>query len=215
MSSARADILAALRAKARAVQRPPVWRSQRQFDDLAGQFTQALVKAHGELIRADSLDAALTQVGDLLDELDAQKVVATSEPPIDGLDLAARYPACDWYVVGQTAGELRAFCAVADAGLSGVDAALAETGTIILRSGPGRSRLATLLPPVHVALLPVSRLMIDIFTWTAARKAQPPAAITLISGPSKSGDIEQTLTVGVHGPKRLIVVLYDDEGLYA
>ena len=104
---------------------------------------------------------------------------------------------------------MREFCARADVGLSGVEGALAETGSLIVHSGPGKSRLATLLPPVHVALVPVSCLMPDIFTWTAARNGKMPANLTLISGPSKSADIEFTLALGVHGPGRLVAVLYD------
>ena len=110
--------------------------------------------------------------------------------------------------MGETEGDLRAFCAEADAGLSGAGAALAETGSIIISSGPTNSRLATLLPPVHLALVPTSCLTADLFTWLAARRGEWPAALTMISGPSKTSDIEQTLITGVHGPKRFIVILY-------
>ncbi len=102
----------------------------------------------------------------------------------------------------------QAVCAQADVGVSGADAALAETGTVILRSGSGRSRLVTLLPPIHLALVPVKCLQPDLFTWIADREGPLPAGLTLVSGPSKTGDIEQTLAIGVHGPKRFIVVLY-------
>ena len=80
---------------------------------------------------------------------------------------------------------------------------------MVVSSGRGRSRLTSLLPPVHLALVPTSSLTTDIFTWTAARQGQLPASLTLISGPSKTADIEQTMAVGVHGPKRFIVVLYE------
>jgi L-lactate utilization protein LutC len=80
-------------------------------------------------------------------------------------------------------------------------------------SGPGRSRLATLLPPVHIALVPTSRMTTDIFTFTAARQGELPANMVFISGPSKTGDIEQTMSIGVHGPKRFIVILYEDGGV--
>ncbi|MDQ7030580.1 MAG: lactate utilization protein [Ardenticatenia bacterium] len=105
-------------------------------------------------------------------------------------------------------GDVRAFAASADVGVSGVEAALAETGTVVVRSGPGRSRLATLLPPVHVAFVPFKRLTVDLFTWLGRRPDPMPANLVFISGPSKTADIEQTLAVGVHGPVRFIVVLY-------
>ena len=94
-------------------------------------------------------------------------------------------------------------------GSSGVEVALAVTGSLVFHSGPGISRLATLLPPIHMALVPLSCLVPDIFTWAASRHGEMPANLNLISGPSKSADIEFTLTLGVHGPKRLVAVLYD------
>jgi L-lactate dehydrogenase complex protein LldG len=145
----------------------------------------------------------------LLQTLDAKQIVVNDDPPLRNLDLAVRWPEITWYVVGRTAGDLRAFCESADVGLSGADAALAETGSVIVSSGPGRGRLATLLPPVHVALVPTSRLTPDLFTWTAARGDDTPASLTVISGPSKTADIEQVLAIGVHGPKRFIVILYE------
>lgn len=208
-TNAREDILGALRGKVRGdAAHFGAWPTSRRYDDLAAQFAEALAAAHGETMREDSLEAALDRLGTLLGELGVRRAVVNDEPPLDALDLPARWPEVDWHIVGRTAGDLRAACAAADVGLSGADAALAETGSIVVGSGPGRSRLATLLPPVHVALVSEARLTTDLFTWTAARQGALPACQTVISGPSKTADIEQTLTVGMHGPKRLIVILY-------
>jgi L-lactate dehydrogenase complex protein LldG len=238
--NARDEILARLREQARDVAPPPPWRSRRQFEDLAEQFTEALTAVKGEVWRAASLEEAFDQVDRVLHEIAAETAVANQGPPFDAIDLAGRWPEVKWRVAGQSEGELgrglRDFAVSADIGLSGVDAALAETGTVVVSSGPGRSRLTTLLPPVHLALAPTSSLTSDIFTlvrtstWLAARGpvlsegleqrsragrerekvGEMPAATTLISGPSKTADIEQTMAIGVHGPKRFIVVLYDD-----
>ena len=126
------------------------------------------------------------------------------------IELSARWPQVAWFRASETDDnhDYRKRCAEADIGLSGAEAGLAETGTIVLHSGHGRSRLATLLPPVHLALLPEGKLLTDLFAWTKIRPGKMPSNITLVSGPSKTADIEQTLTVGVHGPKRFIVVLY-------
>ena len=207
---ARDEILARLRQKEREVTPPPSWQSQRAFSDLAARFEEALTAAKGEVVRAAGLDGALTALEDILRETEAQQAVADATPPVSEIDLPGRFPDVAWHRVGEQDGDTwRAHCAAADIGLSGADAALAETGTIVASSGPGRSRLATLLPPVHIALVPATRLTADIFTWTAARQGQIPANVTLISGPSKTADIEQTLAVGVHGPKRFIVILYE------
>jgi L-lactate dehydrogenase complex protein LldG len=98
-------------------------------------------------------------------------------------------------------------------GLTGADAALAETGTLVLWSGRGRPRLASLSVRTHVALLDPRRLFAN---WAAWLQAEGPAAVerlgqasnlVLIGGPSRTGDIEMTLTVGVHGPAQVIAVL--------
>ena len=206
--SVREEILNRLLRQRRPGTLPDAWRSQRQFPDLTTRFTESLTAVKGEVRRAGSLELALGEVDTILREVEAGAVVANDEPPLNAVALTQRWPDYEWHIVGQTAGNLRQFCARADVGLSGAKAALAETGSIIVSSGPGKSRLATLLPPVHVALVPVTHLTPDIFTWTAARSEQMPANVTLVSGPSKSADIEMTLALGVHGPKRLIVVLY-------
>ena len=98
--------------------------------------------------------------------------------------------------------------------ISGADAAIAESGTLVVVSGPGRGRLASLLPPVHLAILPaewIVRSLPDAFALLATRfgadVVQRHSNITLITGPSRTADIEQSLTLGVHGPKEIHVVV--------
>ena len=203
-------ILNQLKEHAQVVAMPKPWVSHREFADLADQFETALTAVHGEVIRADSLETAVNALAELLTGLGVKTAVANSEEPLTSLNLAAIFPDIEWHLVQQTPGSLREFCVSADVGISSGDAGLAETGSVIISSGPGKSRLATLLPPVHVAMLPTSKLTRDLFTWTAARQSAPPSNITLVSGPSKTADIEQTMAIGVHGPKRFIVILYAD-----
>ncbi len=208
--TAREEILGRLKRITRPEAVPPAWQSRRQYADLADAFTKALISVKGEVIRAKNLEEALRQLGSLLEDLQARQVVANDEPPLSDIDLSNRWPSLDWHIVGRTSGDLRAFCASADVGLSSASAALAETGSVVIESGAGRSRLSTLLPPVHIALVSTAVLTPDIITWSVARQGTAlPANLTLVSGPSKTADIEQTLTIGVHGPKRFIVILYD------
>jgi L-lactate dehydrogenase complex protein LldG len=131
--------------------------------------------------------------------------------PISEIDLNVRWPDLSWHLAGQNEGDLRDFAISADMGLSVGQVALAETGSVLVSSGPGMGRLTSLLPPVHVVLVPSSCLTADIFTWTAGRREELPASLTLISGPSKTADIEQTMAIGVHGPGRFVAILYNDE----
>jgi L-lactate dehydrogenase complex protein LldG len=208
MASAREEILQRLRSQQRPRSQPGAWQSRRNFPDLVERFAAALEAARGEVFIEADLAAAVARLEGVLLALGAARVAGNDEPPLASLDLPARFPAFSWHVVGQTAGSLRAFCSEADVGVSSASAALAETGTVIVESGPGRSRLVTLLPPVHIVLLPAARLTVDLFTWTGEREGRLPANVTLISGPSKTADIEQTLAVGVHGPRRLLAIVY-------
>ena len=126
----------------------------------------------GEALHASTLEEAVGLLGDLLREIKAKRIVVNNVQPMSGLGLDCRLPDPDieWHFVGQTDGDMRQFCAAADVGISGADAALAETGSIIISSGPGRSRLATLLPPIHIALVSISLLTTDLITWTAVRQ---------------------------------------------
>lgn len=94
-------------------------------------------------------------------------------------------------------------------GLTGAAGGLADTGALALISGPGRGRLASLLPPVHIALLAVKKLYPALPAFLQANPDAIAAGSNLvfIAGPSRSGDIEMTLSIGVHGPGEIHVIL--------
>ena len=92
--------------------------------------------------------------------------------------------------------------------MTGAFALLADTGSLVLTSGKGRPRLASLLPPVHVALVRRDQLVPSLgalFT-SHPRLAAEAANLVVITGPSRTADIEMTLTRGVHGPRSVHVV---------
>ncbi len=213
--TSRDEILGRLRPQLREAFRPTPWSPLPATEELAARFSQMLTAAHGEVHHAPDWAAAVTLVGELAAGLAARQVVVNGEAALQAVDWAGRWPAISWHRVGRSADDLRAVCQSADLGLSLVDAALAETGTVVIASGPGRSRLATLLPPVHIALVPTTSLLPDLFHWSAGR-GEPsawPAAVTFISGPSKTADIEQTMAIGVHGPQRFIAILTPPAGI--
>jgi L-lactate utilization protein LutC len=103
-------------------------------------------------------------------------------------------------------------------GLTGVEAAFAATGSMLVPSGAQTSRSASLLPFRHIALIPLSRLHPTIEDWMAEQRAaqnlhdlvRAKSNLSLITGPSKSADIEMNLTLGVHGPKFVHAILFGD-----
>jgi L-lactate dehydrogenase complex protein LldG len=97
----------------------------------------------------------------------------------------------------------------AEVGVTACDGAIAETGSLALLSGPGRSRIVSLLPPVHIAIVMRSDVYPTMSDFFLARQADVDraASCTFVTGPSRTADIELTLTLGIHGPGRVIVLL--------
>lgn len=93
------------------------------------------------------------------------------------------------------------------AGLTGALAGIAETGTLILPGGPGRPQTASLLPEIHFAVLPRADLVNTLVEALRLPGIASASSVVLASGPSRTADIEMTLTIGVHGPREVRVYL--------
>jgi L-lactate dehydrogenase complex protein LldG len=112
----------------------------------------------------------------------------------------------------------RARAAQANIGLTSADAAFASTGSLVLASGRGKSRAASLLPLRHLVLVPMSRIYPTFEAWLATLRREQALTsfvrvsgqIVFITGPSKSADIELVLTLGVHGPREVHALIFDD-----
>ncbi len=187
---------------------------------LAQQFADELGKLSGAFI-ATPMNEAPALVARLLHERNAQALLAWAQAalPVPGL---LDYLQSEGFAVAS--GELpHAHPARAEVleeaerlsvGLTGADAALADTGTLALRSGPGRPRLASLSVRTHIALFTPDQLYPSWAGWWAsfseparAEWVRAASNLVLISGPSRTADIEMTLTVGVHGPTEVVAVL--------
>lgn len=96
-----------------------------------------------------------------------------------------------------------------DLGVTGADFGLCESGSVVLSHGEGRPRMASLIPEIHIVLLEVSRIDRTLAHWAAKHPELAPQSTNLVvvTGPSRTGDIEQELNLGVHGPRHLHVVL--------
>jgi L-lactate dehydrogenase complex protein LldG len=93
------------------------------------------------------------------------------------------------------------------AGVSEAAWGIAETGSVVLRSSAEEPRARSLLPEVHVSLLAESRILPDLTALFERLEGDLPSALAIVTGPSRTADIEQTLIVGVHGPGEVHVVL--------
>lgn len=94
-------------------------------------------------------------------------------------------------------------------GITGATAGLAESGSIVVVSGPGRPRMASLIPLVHIAILPAGKIHRSLTDFLVAEPEviEGGANVVAITGPSRTADIEQNLNLGVHGPGHVHVII--------
>jgi L-lactate dehydrogenase complex protein LldG len=213
VSTARDAILIGVRDRLRGAHRPSASVSQPTpgipLGDRPALFTAQLERVGGRVRRARDLAQAAGQVRVLLAEARVRSWIVSDAPAARALAEPLRGA-----VELLEPSAPRAALLAADAGLSSAQWGIAETGTLVLESARERHRLASLLAPLHIAILPVSRLLGTLGeALTAVRTPQgAPASrtITFVTGPSRTADIELELVVGVHGPKSLHVLLLDD-----
>jgi L-lactate dehydrogenase complex protein LldG len=105
--------------------------------------------------------------------------------------------------------QLTAVCATAEVGITSADYALADTGTLVMIASPEEQWLISLLPPAHLAVVPKDRILtgLDELFTRVPLPADVSSSLVLITGPSRTADIEQILVRGVHGPGQLTVVI--------
>ena len=190
--------------------------SQRR-GELIAEFEAELRRIRGHFYRAATADAACQYIEQVAIDRQAKAVVGWDALPFDDRGLSAMLAQRDIAFENKlSAADVIASASAADIGLSGVDYALADTGTLVLLAGNGRPRSISLLPPVHIAVVRPDQVLSglnDLFpilrSDAAADGKALTSAITFITGPSRTADIELTLVVGVHGPQELHVVLLD------
>lgn len=145
-------------------------------------FKESVESVDGHCIITTDVTESLRQI---LTDLNAQRIAYSDNPP--------------------NAHDIFSF----DVGLSTAQAAIAETGTLVLDSSCERHRLVSLVPPVHIAIINASSIcetLSDALALLQKDKEISPA-VTFITGPSRTADIELTLAIGVHGPQELFVIV--------
>jgi L-lactate dehydrogenase complex protein LldG len=104
---------------------------------------------------------------------------------------------------------------IADVGLTGCDALVARTGSVIISSKENLSRTLSIFPPVHIVVAYKDQVVYDLKNYFAGMSAADiqglPSMVSIISGPSRTSDIEKTLVMGAHGPKEIYVFYIDQE----
>ena len=170
------------------------------------------------LIRVPSRDGAAQAVAAIAVELGAKLAVRTQHPVFTGMPLDKALADKGVRVQAMNMAEappamLRKTAAAADMGVTGVDWVVAETATAVLISERGKARTASLLPPAHIAVVEANQVVptlaeaLALVQGYVAEKGWAGHYVNLISGPSRTADIEQTIVIGVHGPGKVYLVL--------
>src|SRR5690606_15736312 len=171
-----------------------------------GEWIVQLAGDHPSHLIAPAIHITREQVAELFSKETGQEV----SPEVQAL-------------VGVARQRLRQAFIDADMGITGANAAIAETGTIAIVTNEGNDRLVATLPPVHVAVLGVEKIVPTIDDVAAMLKLLPRSGtaqkitsyVSFITGPSRTADIELVTAMGVHGPKEVHIVLLDNGRLAA
>ncbi len=186
--------------------------------DPVARFCQELTAAGGHAHPVPGRDEALTKLLDLLRGQPIRRVLLGRGRFLDALPLAERLREQGLEVTcvdELKPADCRAELFSGDVGISEADYLIAETGTLAIAARADEPRSLSLLPPVHLVLADHTQILADLFDLFDAYgpgtspdpKPPLPSCLTLVTGPSKTGDIELRLVTGVHGPGELHVVL--------
>ncbi|QIN78582.1 lactate utilization protein C [Rubrobacter marinus] len=175
--------------------------------DPVARFLEELGAVGGHGARVQSLDEARDHVVSLARERGAGALVRWDDEELAGFDAPLAGAGVE-VAIWRDLEDFRAVAGLADVGLSTASWAIAETGSLVLESGPGRGRSVTLLPPTYVAVLRAERVLGTVAEAVGKYAGgRLPANVCFHTGPSRSGDIEMSLVTGMHGPGDVHVVV--------
>ena len=214
-SKERENILTRIRkAQGRGASRPSRAELEAIETYLRAHPRGTLPKVDGDLVarfraRAESMQSTTDEVASESDvPVAVARYLKAGSLPLSGC-VWPQLAHLDWKAAG-LALEPRGARAEDALGVTGAFAAIAETGTLVLASGPDTPATASLLPETHVAVVSASRIvahMEDAFALAREAFGQLPRAINFVSGPSRTADIDQTIVVGAHGPSRVHIIV--------
>ncbi|MEH6652460.1 MAG: LUD domain-containing protein [Motiliproteus sp.] len=181
-------------------------RSQLDHSGQVELFKAMALEAVAELLPLDSIDQLPAAVDEFMQQNQQQQLIMAS---------SAQLTALDWSQATHTQIKQRVVLAGDVVSLTSSFAGIAETGTLMLHSGSDSPTTLNFLSDIHLVVLQTSTI-VGCYEdgWQALRQQQSdgswPRTVNMITGPSRSADIEQKLQMGAHGPKRLVIFLVDD-----
>ncbi len=179
--------------------------------EMAERFKAELERVGGKAYLEASPAAASARARELVEAWNPSRVITWARNEFAGWDLEWLWsrPGClSWDAPPAPGAATKRLFMEADLGVTAAGWAVAETGSLLLPCAPGRPRSASLTPPAHLALLDSKRLVSRLGpAYAAAEQEGLPSSLNLITGPSRTSDIENDATIGVHGPASLTVII--------
>lgn len=175
-------------------------------------FEENAKNAGAEIFKVKTAAEAKEIVANLAKFTNAKKVVTVDSPLQTAANINVELQALDVAVYTEPT-DIAEHAESADIGISTVEFAIGESGSLCMDGYSFESRLVTMLPPIHIAFLN-SNLVVPGITeaFETIAKVYENGYISFITGPSRTADIERVLTIGVHGPSRLVIIAVDEAG---
>tara|TARA_Y100000588_G_scaffold141866_1_gene155777 strand:- start:9703 stop:10443 length:741 start_codon:yes stop_codon:yes gene_type:complete len=195
--------------------------AQNRSLELMAQLFESASMSGWNVIQSKSLSDAAGHIARIVREMDAKLLVSSNHEVIIDMKLSEYLEQIPVYTVPISIDnsseeligkEIRIQCEKADIGITGVDFAIAETGSCVLVVRPGVGRLESLLPPVHIAVVRSGQVLSSLDELFAIRRMKHlmgdgEGYMSIITGPSRTADIQQKLITGVHGPIHVHMIL--------
>lgn len=188
-------------------------------EDVFDRYVREATNAGGRVTRVDDWNAAADELHKFFRQYEPRSALCWQHPTLNRLrlgELLAEHgiERVDFESLAQLSCESqRAKMLSTDVGITSTSWAVAETGSLLCSHGPMNERLASLVPPVHLAVVERKQIVADLFDAFAKLGEKSldafPSNATFITGPSKTGDIETKLVTGVHGPGKWHLVVVD------
>ena len=180
-------------------------------EQLFPEFEKRATAAATEIFRVKTAIEAQEIITNIVKFTNAKKVVTVDSPLQSAAGINQQLQSMGIEVYTEKA-DIAEHAESSDIGISSVEFGIAESGSVCMDGYAYESRIVSMLPPIHIAFMNSKNIVLGITeAFDIISKVYDRGYISFITGPSRTADIERVLTIGVHGPKRFILIAIDEE----
>ncbi|MBC8016515.1 MAG: lactate utilization protein [Sporomusaceae bacterium] len=180
-------------------------------EHLFPEFEKRASAASTEIFHVKTAVEAQEVIANIIKFTNAKKIVTVNSPLQEASGINEQFKSMDIAVYTDRA-DIAEHSESADIGISSVEFGIAETGSVCMDGYSFEGRLVSMLPPLHIVFMNANNIVLGVTeAFEIISKVYDNGYISFITGPSRTADIERVLTIGVHGPKRFILIAIDEE----